>query len=285
MTELRGKPVADAITERASQRIEELKSRGIVPKLAVIRVGARDDDLAYERGIIKRFEQAGCGYEVFELDEECSQEDLDSCFDMRNEDDAISGILLFRPLPKHLSDSHVRAVIDPDKDIDAMGLYNQASLFAGIRNAYAPCTAQAVMEIIRYYNIELTGKRVTVVGRSLVIGKPVSLMLMAGNATVTICHTKTADLAGELQRADIIVASAGCAKMIGADMVSEGQIVIDVGMNTDENGRLCGDVDLEAVSGIVDSITPVPGGVGSVTTSVLLQNTVEGAARKGHGKL
>ena len=285
MTELRGKPVADNITAKASERIEELKSKGINPKLAVIRVGARPDDLAYERGIIKRFETAGCDYEVFELPEDCTQEDLDSCFDARNEDDSISGILLFRPLPKHLSGNYIRSAVNPDKDIDCMGLYNQASLFVGTKKAYAPCTAQAVMELIHYYGIDLTGKRVTVVGRSLVIGKPVSLMLMADNATVTICHTRTKDLPEELKKADIIVASAGSAKMITGDMVSPGQIIIDVGMNNDEDGKLGGDVDYEAASAIVDSITPVPGGVGAVTTSVLLQNTVEGAARLNNGKL
>ncbi|SCW65190.1 methylenetetrahydrofolate dehydrogenase (NADP+) / methenyltetrahydrofolate cyclohydrolase [Ruminococcaceae bacterium YRB3002] len=282
---LSGKPVAEHITAKASERIEELKAKGIMPKLAVIRVGARPDDLAYERGIIKRFEMAGCDYEVFEIPEDCTQEDLDRCIDARNADEKVSGILLFRPLPKHLSGNYVRDAIDSDKDIDAMGLFNQASLFAGISKAYAPCTAQAVMEILHYYNIDLTGKRAVVVGRSLVIGKPVSLMLIGENATVTVCHTKTKDLAGELKAADIIVASAGVAKMITSDMVSPGQVIIDVGMNTDENGNLCGDVDYEGVSGIVDSITPVPGGVGAVTTSVLLKNTVEGAFRINHDKL
>ena len=285
MTELRGKPVADSITARATEDIARLKEKGIVPKLAVIRIGAREDDLAYERGIIKRFQNAGCECEVFELPEDCSQEEFDSTFDARNEDPSISAILLFRPLPKHLSGDHVRIYINPYKDIDAMGVYHQAALFADSKKAYAPCTAQAVMEILHYYNIPVEGKRVTVVGRSLVIGKPVSLMLTKENATVTVCHTRTKDLVGEIKRADILIAAAGKAKMITADMVAPGQVVIDVGMNVDEDGKLCGDVDYEAVSGIVDSITPVPGGVGAVTTSVLLQYTVEGATRLNDDKL
>ena len=285
MTELRGKAVADHITSIASDDIQKLKSVGINPKLAVIRVGAKPDDLAYERGILKRFETAGCKYEVFELSGTCSQKELDECFDARNKDDMIHGILVFRPLPKHLNDEHIRSTINPRKDIDAMGLYNQAELFAGKKEAYAPCTAQAVMEILKFYNIDTTGKRVTVVGRSMVIGKPVSVMLTSANATVTTCHTKTADLPSELKRADIIVAAAGRPRMITAGDVKPGQIVIDVGMNADQDGKLCGDVDYENVAPIVDSITPVPGGVGAVTTSVLLSYTVASAKRMVYGKV
>ena len=173
----------------------------------------------------------------------------------------------------------MRKTIDPDKDIDAMGTVNQAALYGGDASAYAPCTAKAVMELIKYYDIPLTGKRVTVVGRSLVIGKPVALMLTNANATVTICHTKTVDLASELKRADIIVTAAGAAKMIKADMVGEGQIIIDVGVDSDEDGNMSGDVDYANVAPKADKITPVPGGVGAVTTSILLSYTVEGARR------
>ena len=285
MTELLGRPVADAITAKTTEDITRLKEMGIYPKLAVIRLGARDDDLAYERGIKKRFQSAGCEVEVFELAEDCSQEEFDSCFDARNNDKSISAILLFRPLPKHISGDHVRMTIDPDKDIDAMGLYHQAALFADSKKAFAPCTAQAVMEMLHFYGIPVEGKRVTVVGRSLVIGKPVSLLLTKENATVTVCHTRTRDLAEEIKRADIVIAAAGKAKMITEDLISSGQIVIDVGMNTDESGKLCGDVDYGPVSEIAGAITPVPGGVGAVTTSVLLQYTVTGAARAGHVEL
>jgi len=281
--ELRGKAVAESITAAASESIKELKQKGVSPKLAVIRVGKKPDDLAYERGILKRFGDAGCDHEVFELDIACSQKELDDVFDRCNSDKDIHGILVFRPLPKNLSDEHMRKTIDPDKDIDAMGTLNQASLYAGDPSAYAPCTAKAVMELIKFYDIPLTGKRVTVVGRSLVIGKPVALMLTNANATVTVCHTKTQDLASELKRADIIVSAAGAAKMIKADMVGEGQIIIDVGVDTDDEGKMSGDVDYAAVAPKADMITPVPGGVGAVTTSILLSYTVEGAKRTLNG--
>ena len=283
MTELRGKAVADSITATAAGNVAMLKEKGIYPKLAVIRVGARPDDIAYERGIIKRFEGAGVDFEVAELAEDCSQEDLNRLFDRFNGDDKVHGILMFRPLPKHLSDEYMKRNIDPKKDIDGKGDINQAALYAGDKTAYAPCTAQAVMEILHYYDIPVTGRNVTVVGRSQVIGKPVSLMLISENATVTVCHTKTKDLTAELKRADIIVAAAGKAKMITSDMTGEGQVVIDVGMNTDEDGKLCGDVDYAAVSEKASMITPVPGGVGAVTTSVLLRYTVESALRSANG--
>lgn len=285
MIELRGKPVADSITEKAKADIEDLKSKGVSPKLAVIRVGERPDDISYERGILKRFESAGCEYEVFTLPENCTQKELDDMFDARNDDDLVHGILLFRPLPKHLNDAHIRETVKADKDIDAMGIYNQAAMFAGDRNAFAPCTAQAVIEILHFYNIDLTGKKVTVVGRSAVIGRPVSLMLTFENATVTVCHTRTINITDELKKADIIVAAAGKAKMITADMTAQGQIIIDVGMNVDENGKLCGDVDFDGVAPSAEAITPVPGGVGAVTTSVLLQSTVKGAQRALNGRM
>ncbi len=279
MTELLGKPAADAVNERLKTQISDLESKGIVPTLAVVRVGAREDDLAYERGIKKKFSDMGCQVTVVELPEDVTQEDLDETVAALDSDAEIHGILLFRPLPKHLTDKNIVNSISSGKDVDCMGNANMAKLFAGDKDGFAPCTAQAVMEIIDHYGIDIKGKKVTVIGRSLVIGKPVALMLIAGNATVTVCHTKTADLKAECKAADIIVAAAGKAKMITADYVREGQIVIDVGMNVDENGKLCGDVDFAGVSEIVDAITPVPRGVGSVTTSVLLANTVTNASR------
>ena len=279
MTELLGKPAADAVNERLKTQISDLESKGIVPTLAVVRVGAREEDLAYERGIKKKFSDMGCQVTVVELPEDVTQEDLDETVAALDSDAEIHGILLFRPLPKHLTDKNIVNSISSGKDVDCMGNANMAKLFAGDKDGFAPCTAQAVMEIIDHYGIDIKGKKVTVIGRSLVIGKPVALMLIAGNATVTVCHTKTADLKAECKAADIIVAAAGKAKMITADYVREGQIVIDVGMNVDENGKLCGDVDFAGVSEIVDAITPVPRGVGSVTTSVLLANTVTNASR------
>ncbi|SEW35144.1 methenyltetrahydrofolate cyclohydrolase /5,10-methylenetetrahydrofolate dehydrogenase (NADP+) [Ruminococcaceae bacterium KH2T8] len=282
MTELLGKPAADAVNERLKAQIAELEGKGIIPTLAVVRVGAREDDLAYERGIKKKFSDMGCEVTVVELPEDVSQEDLDETVAALDLDNEIHGILLFRPLPKHLTDKNIVNTISSGKDVDCMGNANMAKLFAGDKTGFAPCTAQAVMEMIDHYGIDIKGKKVTVIGRSLVIGKPVALMLIAGNATVTVCHTKTADLKAECQAADIIVAAAGKAKMITAEYVRPGQTVIDVGMNVDEEGKLCGDVDFAGVSEIVDAITPVPRGVGSVTTSVLLANTVTNAARSAY---
>lgn len=280
MQRLGGKEVADKIVEDLKIKVEELKGKGISPKLAILRVGAREDDLAYERGVLKRFESAGVEVEVTAVDAGISQEELDKTFDGINNDPKVHGILVFRPLPKGLSDEHMRRTIDPGKDSDFMDIRNMENVLAGVPDSAAPCTAEAVMALIRHYNIETKGKKVTVVGRSLVIGKPAALLLTTANATVTVCHTKTVNIEEECRNADIIVACCGVAKMITEEFVKPGQIVIDVGMNVDEEGRLCGDVDYEKVSEIADAVTPVPGGVGSITTAILLKHVVDNAGRQ-----
>lgn len=280
MQRLGGKEVADKIVEDLKVKVEELKGKGVSPKLAILRVGSREDDLAYERGVLKRFESAGVEVEVTALDADVSQEDLDKTFDGINSDPKVHGILVFRPLPKPLSDEHMRRTIDPDKDSDFMDIRNMENVLAGVPDCAAPCTAEAVMALIRHYGIETKGKKVTVVGRSLVIGKPVALLLTTANATVTVCHTRTADIKAECRNADIIVACCGVAKMITDDFVKPGQIVIDVGMNVDQEGRLCGDVDYDSVSEIAEAVTPVPGGVGSITTAILLKHVVNNAERQ-----
>lgn len=277
MRRLGGKEVADGIVADLKIKVEELKGRGISPKLAILRVGERDDDLAYERGVLKRFESAGVEVEITAIDAGVSQEELDETFDAINGDPKVHGILVFRPLPKPLSDEHMRKTIDSGKDVDFMDIRNMEKVLAGVPDAAAPCTAEAVMSLIKHYNIETKGKKVTVVGRSLVIGKPVALLLTTANATVTVCHTKTLNMEEECRNADIIVACCGVAKMINASYVKEGQIVIDVGMNVDEGGNLCGDVDYDAVSEIAEAVTPVPGGVGSITTAILLKHVVDNA--------
>ena len=277
MRRLGGKEVADGIVQDLKIKVQELKGRGISPKLAILRVGERDDDLAYERGVMKRFESAGVEVEITALDAGVSQEELDETFDGINADPKVHGILVFRPLPKPLSDEHMRKTIDSGKDVDFMDIRNMEKVLAGVPDAAAPCTAEAVMSLIKHYNIETKGKKVTVVGRSLVIGKPVALLLTTANATVTVCHTKTLNMEEECRNADIIVACCGVAKMINASYVKEGQIVIDVGMNVDEGGNLCGDVDYDAVSEIAEAVTPVPGGVGSITTAILLKHVVDNA--------
>ena len=280
MQRLGGKEVADKLMEDLTAKVSELKSKGIEPKLAILRVGAREDDLAYERGVLKRFETADVKVEVTALDAGVSQEELDKAFDGINNDPSVHGILVFRPLPKGLSDEYMRRTIDPGKDSDFMDVRNMENVLAGVPDAAAPCTAEAVMALIKHYQIETKGKKVTVVGRSLVIGKPVALLLTTANATVTVCHTKTVNIEEECRNADIIVACCGVAKMITEKFVKPGQIVIDVGMNVDEEGKLCGDVDYGTVSEIAEAVTPVPGGVGSITTAILLKHVVDNAERQ-----
>ena len=280
MRRLGGKEVADEIMADLKIRVDALKAKGTEPKLAILRVGQREDDLAYERGVLKRFGTIDVAVEVTELDAGVSQEELDKTFDSINNDPKVHGILVFRPLPKGLSAEYMRRTIDPGKDVDFMDIRNMEDCLAGVRDCSAPCTAEAVMELIKHYQIETKGKKVTVVGRSLVIGKPVALLLTTANATVTVCHTKTVNTEEECKRADIIVACCGVAKIINENYVREGQIVIDVGMNVDEEGKLCGDVDYDKVSEIAEAVTPVPGGVGSITTAILLKHVVVNAERQ-----
>lgn len=279
MRELRGMPAAKAILADLQERVDKLGEKGIVPKLTVVRVGAKEDDLSYERGIYKRFEGVGAKVETIELPMTVTQEELEHIILSLNEDESVHGVLLFRPLPKILDEIRIKSLLAEEKDVDCLTGANDAHLFAGDKKGYPPCTPQAVMEILDYYGVDLTGKRVTVVGRSMVVGKPVAMLLLAKNATVTICHTRTKNLAEECKSADIIVACAGVPKMITSEFVNEGQVVIDVGIHMVDD-KLCGDVDYDNVCKIVDAITPVPGGVGSVTTTVLLKHTVMSAERR-----
>ena len=276
MQELRGMPVVKQIAADASLQVEELKKKGIEPKLAVVRVGEREDDLSYERGLLKRFDAVGALVEsvVFPLD--VTQEELEAGIKKLNEDDKVHGILVFRPLPKHLDEEVIKEMVAPMKDVDCMGSANTAHVFAQDGKGHAPCTPQAVIEMLDFYGYDLTGKKAVVVGRSMVVGKPLAQMLLKKNATVTICHTKTADLRAEVKAADFVFACAGVAKMLDASYISEGQVVIDVGINV-MDGKLCGDVDYESVSEIAAAATPVPGGVGTVTTSVLLKHVLVSA--------
>ncbi len=270
-----GVEVAKAMKTQIIEKVESWKEKGINPNLTIIRVGAREDDLAYERGAKKRMELTGIDCKVLELPEDISQEKLEEEFQKVNEDPMVHGILLFRPLPKHLNEEPLRMMIDPYKDVDGMSPVNMAKVFSGDLSGHAPCTAEAVMEMLDYYQIDLTGKKVAIVGRSMVVGRPLSMLMLQKNATVTICHTRTKDLPGTLRDAEVLVAAAGKAKMITEDMVGEGAIVADVGINVDEDGNLCGDVDFEAAEKKASYISPVPRGVGSVTTSVLAKHVVK----------
>ena len=273
----KGAPVATAIKEEAIQKIEELKKIGVVPTLAVVRIGEEEDDLAYERGILKRFESCGAQVRVVELPVSVSQLELEEAVKRLNEDSGVHGILIFSSFPKGIDKTALRRVISPQKDVDGFGWENLGYIFAQDDRAFPPCTAKAVMEMLAYYNVDLTGKRATVIGRSLVVGRPAAMMLMNENATVTICHTKTADTPAEARRADILVVTAGVKKLVGKEYLREGQIVLDVGIHEDGDS-LCGDVKADEAD-MVAALTPVPGGVGSVTTAVLLKHTVISAER------
>lgn len=278
---LLGLPVADALTEALSQRVEELAKRGVTPTLAIVRVGERDDDLSYERGALKRCAKVGIAVRQFVLPADCSQEELMAVIDEVNTDATINGCLMFRPLPKTLDEAAACAALDPAKDVDCITEGSLYGVFANRPIGFAPCTAEACIEVLDHYGYDLTGARVTVVGRSLVIGKPVSMMLQARNATVTMCHTRTRDLAAECRDAEILVVAAGHIGTVGADAVAPGQVVIDVGINWDEAaGKLCGDVAFDEAEPRVAAITPVPRGVGSVTTAVLAKHVIVAAERQ-----
>ena len=272
---LKGLPVANAINEKLMEQVKSIE--GPLPHLAIIRVGERPDDCSYERGAVKKMDKVGVRCTTYTFDADIDNETFQAEFDKINENPDIDGILMLRPLPKQLDEKQIENKIDPRKDLDGISPLNLAKVYAGDENGYAPCTAEAVIEMLDYAGIDIKGKRVTVVGRSLVIGKPVSMHLMKRNATVTVCHTKTVDMEGTCKNAEILVAAAGSARMIKKDYVAEGAIVVDVGINVDEEGNLCGDVDFDAITDIAAIATPVPGGVGSVTTSVLAKHLVKAA--------
>ena len=277
---LKGKDVVDALNESMAKEVESLKSKGITPTLAILRVGERPDDLSYEKGAIKRCQQVGVEVKVVNFDEQVSQEEFFNALAKLKEDINIHGILMFRPLPKHIDQEKARKLLAVEKDVDGCTDLSLAGVFTNSGEGFAPCTAEAAMEILKYYGIELSGKKVAVIGRSLVIGRPVAMMLMHENATGTICHTRTVDVPAITKDADIVVVASGQMESVGADYLKAGQTVIDVGISwNSEKNKLCGDVRFDEVSDIVDAITPVPGGVGGVTTSILVKHVIEAAKR------
>ena len=278
--QLLGKEVTAALNERIKADVAKLEAKGVKPTLGIIRVGENGSDISYEKGATKRCETLGVACEKFLLPEDVSQEELLAVIDKVNKDDNIHGVLLFRPLPKHLNQSLIENALDPAKDVDCMTDGSMSGVFTGKPIGFPPCTPQACMEILDHYGIDCTGKKAVVVGRSLVVGKPAAMMLVKKNATVTICHTRTVDMPSVVREADIVIVAAGRAGVVDDTYVSAGQTVIDVGINVNAEGKLCGDIDFEKAEPIVEAITPVPGGVGSVTTSVLVGHVVEAAKRK-----
>lgn len=277
MSIIKGAQVAEAVSAETLKRAEALRLKGIEPCLAVIRVGEDGSQLAYERGALKRMDKCGINCRVCAFDENISQEDFENEFKKINDDNSVHGILLLQPLTKTLSVEPIKDIINPLKDVDAVSPVNMYKILANDKTGYAPCTAEGVMEILDWMGTDLKGKKCKVIGRSMIVGKPLGLLLLARDATVTYCHSKTIELAKETKDADVLIAAAGSAKLVGADFVNENMTVIDVGVNVDENGNMCGDVDFEAVEPIVANITPVPGGTGAVTTSVLAKHVVKAA--------
>ena len=253
---LKGAPVVAAMNEANAARCAALKEKGIVPTLAVVRVGAREDDISYEKGIVTRCGKVGVEVRQFHLAEDVTQEELLDVIRQINGDASVHGCLIFRPLPKRFDDRKIQEALAPEKDVDGITDGSMAGVFTNMPIGYPPCTAQACLEILKYYNVPLSGKRAVVVGRSLVVGKPAAMMLDRENATVTLCNSRT----------------------VGADCLRPGQTVVDVGIHVNEEGKLCGDVRFDEAEPIVEAVTPVPGGVGTVTTSVLVGHVVDAAS-------
>lgn len=277
----KGMPVAAALTDRTASLSASLREKGVAPALALVRVGAREDDLAYERGAVKRC--AACAIETRSvvLDAEASQDELLAVLDELNADPSVHGILLFRPLPSHIDDEAARRAIAPEKDVDGVTDGSLAGVFTGSGTGFAPCTAQGVVELLKHYGVPLSGANIAVAGRSLVVGRPLAMLLMTEGATVTICHSRTRDIASITRGADVVVAAVGKMRFFGAEHFAPGQVVVDVGIHFDEaTGKMCGDVRFDEAEPIVSAITPVPGGVGSVTTAILALHTAEAAARQ-----
>ena len=271
-----------AVSAKIKEQVEELLKGNVerTPKLAIVRVGERPDDLSYERGALKKMAAFGLEAESFAFPEDISDQEFKEKFREINENPDVDGILLLRPLPKQIVEKDIERMIDPGKDLDGISPINIAKVFAGDDSGFAPCTAEAVVEVLKTNEIPLTGKKVTIVGRSMVVGRPLSMLLLKENATVTICHTRTENLKETCRHGEILIAAAGRAKMLDASYVGEGAVVVDVGINVDENGKLCGDVDFDTLEGTASMATPVPGGVGAVTTAVLAKHLVQAAGYK-----
>lgn len=272
---LKGKPVADQIRIEIREAVESCMQSGrALPKLAILRAGCRPDDIAYENRVLKNCSELGILAEVVEVDDNINMVNFINELQQLNEDQNIHGILIFRPLPKQLDMDLVSRTIKPEKDIDCMSPVNAEKVFLGDKSGIAPCTPEAVIEILKFYGYDLEGKHVAVVNRSMVLGKPLTMLFLNENSTVTLCHSKTKNLPEVTANADIVVTGAGKSKFFGKDFFSIDSVIVDVGINTDEAGNLCGDVNFDEVVESVSAISPVPGGVGTVTSMILLKHVI-----------
>lgn len=278
---LKGAPAASALDEKTAERIAALKEKGVTPCLAMIRIGEDAGAMSYEKGAMKRCAKLGIEVKNVVLPETAVNADLEAAIIEQNNDASVHGILMFRPLPKGFDENRACELIVPAKDVDGVSSGSSAAVYSGAGDGFAPCTAESCIEMLRHYGVEISGKNAVVVGRSLVIGRPVSMLLLRNNATVTICHSKTPDMAETIRRADIVVAAIGKAEALGGSCFAEGQTVVDVGINfSEEKGKLVGDVDFAAAEPIVGAISPVPLGVGSMTTAVLASHVVTAAEKQ-----
>lgn len=274
-----GKEVAAQVSSQLADQVLALKAENIFPKLAIVRIGERLSDVRYERGALNRCAKLGIEVQVHALPEQATQKELMDVIHTINGDNSVHGCLLLRPFPKGFDDAYIRSSLAPEKDVDGITDASLAGLVTGTPTGFSPCTAAACMAVLDHYHIPVEGKNVVIIGASLVIGRPVAMEFLKREATVTICHIKTKDVGLYTRTADIIVAAAGHRNLITADMVKPGQVILDVGINPAPGGGLCGDVDFANVAPLVDGITPVPGGIGSVTTSILAQHVVQSAAK------
>lgn len=278
---LRGAPVAAALNEKTAQTAAGLREKGIVPTLAIVRVGAREDDLAYERGAVKRCAAVGIETRCVSLPESVSGEKIEETLRSLSADETVHGILLLRPLPAEVDEARMMRAIAPEKDVDGATEGSLAAVYAGTDEGFAPCTAQAVLELLDYYDIPVEGKHAVILGRSLVVGRPAAMLLLRRGATVTLCHSKTENAALLAREADILVAATGRRESVGAAYFHAGQTVIDVGIHYNEaTQKLCGDIAFAEAESVVRAVTPVPGGVGALTTAVLAAHTARAAARR-----
>jgi methylenetetrahydrofolate dehydrogenase (NADP+)/methenyltetrahydrofolate cyclohydrolase len=276
---LKGKEVVDALNEKLKAEVQLLKEKGVTPTLGIIRVGDKVEDISYEKGAIKRAETIGVDVKKYLFKENITQEQLLNVIAATNLDLTLHGVILFRPLPKHIDDNAIRKALLASKDVDGITDQSMAGVYTGTDLGYPPCTPRACMEILEHFKIDITGKKVAIIGRSLVVGRPAAMMTLQKDGTPIICHTKTKDMAAICRDADVLIVAAGKAKAIGPEYLSDKQIVIDVGINMSEEGKLCGDVNFDEAEKIVKAITPVPGGVGTVTTSLLMMHVIEAAKK------
>jgi len=280
---LAGKPVTEKIRESIKERVENFKAEGIIPTMLVLRVGARAEDVSYERGILKTADLLGIKTIPEEIPESITTDEMISRIKEADADENIHGIMMFRPLPEHLDERKIIAAIDPAKDIDCMTESNLARVFEGREDAFAPCTPEAVIEMLKFYNINMSGASVAVLGRSMVVGKPLSMLLLNENATVTICHSRTRGRQQITKSADIVVSAMGRANMLGQIDFSSTSVVIDVGINDDGKGGVCGDVAYDDVIDFVNAVNPAIGGLGTITSTLLLRHVVDACERQKRG--